>query len=203
MLRNLGFWRLATIRVIATSNPKQEQNKPPREPVKSSRKETRECGPGSSKETECNAHSPDSAATTGSTKVQTIAATRKRQNRTTGSHRHNESRGRCCVDEGRGQTSAVSDLRAHNTIFGSVSARPGHRSHKQDRVLREPIRLSLLRRDVPMKKRLERSRKQQKMPDRKRQASPHGLNPWHAIQAKNIVCLRHRIVELVNDMGMT
>ena len=38
MCQNLGFCLLATIRVIATSNPKQEQIKPPREPVKSSAK---------------------------------------------------------------------------------------------------------------------------------------------------------------------
>src|SRR3981081_4745821 len=36
--RNLGFCLLATIRMIATSNPRQEQIKPPREPVKSSAK---------------------------------------------------------------------------------------------------------------------------------------------------------------------
>src|SRR6266851_2480558 len=38
MCQNLGFCLLATIRTIATSNPKQEQIKPPREPVKSSAK---------------------------------------------------------------------------------------------------------------------------------------------------------------------
>src|SRR3977135_1014913 len=36
--RNLGFCLLATIRMIATSNPKQVQIRPPREPVKSSAK---------------------------------------------------------------------------------------------------------------------------------------------------------------------
>jgi hypothetical protein len=38
MCQNFGFCVLAIIRMIATSNPKQEQTKPPRDPAKSSAK---------------------------------------------------------------------------------------------------------------------------------------------------------------------
>ena len=76
--QNLDFCLLATIRMIATSNPRQEQIKPPREPVKSSAKKHASAARRSSNDPECEMLIRcGSAATAGSTKIEAIAA-RKR-----------------------------------------------------------------------------------------------------------------------------
>jgi len=154
MRRNLGFCLLATIRMIATSNPKQVQIRPPREPVKSSAKKQVSAAPDRARKLNARCsfarfssnnrsdENPDDCLQRGKGRPEP-------QDRTG----TNESRGGVVVDEGRGQTSAVSELWGpQHHIRGEYQRGQAVDRIKQNRVLREPNEAVAVRRDVPMKK---------------------------------------------------